>query len=116
MYIKAALYRLLSFCEEKEDEEYLRFSEVFIKMNCMLLLTIVDPKACETIHPNNVRRIIRAFDDGAQRSEKKRTDRIAAACFYYMIRFIIGLTMPRTSLYERIDQRVDLMMKRRSAG
>lgn len=109
LYIKAALYDYV-FCEEKEDEEYLRFLESLHKDELYAALTIVDPKACETIHPNNVRRIIRALM--MAHSGQKKSERIESQQHVLLYDpFIIGLTMPRPSLYERIDQRVDLMMK-----
>jgi len=70
----------------------------------------VDPQAASKIHPNDLRRIIRALEvytlTGKPISElKKKTAGIAAQ---YNIK-IIGLTMPRPLLYERIDKRVERM-------
>ncbi|MCB0162905.1 MAG: tRNA (adenosine(37)-N6)-dimethylallyltransferase MiaA [Anaerolineae bacterium] len=71
-------------------------------------LVDVDPAAAEKIHPNNVRRVIRALEvyekTGVPISEHqaKRGQRFRT--------FQIGLTMSRERLYERIDQRIDQMM------
>lgn len=69
----------------------------------------VDENSAESIHPNNVRRVIRALEiaivSGRPKSElEKKTPP--------PYRFqMIGLTCARERLYERIDQRVDLMME-----
>ena len=73
----------------------------------------VDPQAASKIHPNNLRRIIRALEvyslTGKPISElKKKTVGITAK---YKIK-IVGLNMPRPLLYERIDKRVERMFKK----
>ena len=68
----------------------------------------VDPERASTLHPRNVRRIIRALEihhvtgnksSALRRSADKRRQGP-----------VIGLTMDRHRLYERIDTRVDQMM------
>lgn len=69
----------------------------------------VDPSSAKRIHPNDTKRIIRAMEvteqTGIPFSEltKKGESRYDALW--------LGLTMPRDQLYERINQRVDLMME-----
>ncbi|WP_315617016.1 tRNA (adenosine(37)-N6)-dimethylallyltransferase MiaA [Alkalihalobacillus sp. MEB130] len=71
----------------------------------------VDPKAAERIHPNNVRRVIRALEvthvTQIPFSEQQGEEQTESP---YSLAFI-GLTMDRERLYERINQRVDLMME-----
>ncbi len=75
-------------------------------------LNEIDPKAAEKIHPNNVRRVVRAlevyYETGqlfsAFQNEKKNKEAEYDA-------FIIGLNTDRPLLYERINKRVDLMME-----
>lgn len=70
-----------------------------------------DPKAAASIHPNNVRRVIRALEVihetgepfSSYQSEKVKTPLYDA--------LTIGLTAERSLLYERIEKRVDLMME-----
>ena len=71
------------------------------------LLSAVDPQGASTIDPANERRVIRALElhfelRGRKKASTKtpRTDKI----------LIIGLTMSRELLYEKIDTRVDIMM------
>ncbi|KMY44779.1 tRNA delta(2)-isopentenylpyrophosphate transferase [Bacillus sp. FJAT-27916] len=71
----------------------------------------IDPEAAEKIHPNNVKRVVRALEvyytSGVRFSEQQqsadKTENYDAA--------VIGLTMERDLLYSRINQRVDIMMK-----
>lgn len=72
-------------------------------------LIAVDPEAAQNIHPNNVRRVIRAFEvyleSGTPISVLQRKKPPP-----YRIR-VIGLKMEREPLYERADLRVDMMMQ-----
>lgn len=74
------------------------------------LLAERDPASAALIHPNNVRRCVRALemlDEGvsyASHHEGLRSHRV-----HYEAR-IWGLTMARERLYERIDARVDAML------
>lgn len=69
-------------------------------------LQALDPAAAERIHPHNVRRVVRALEaamggDGvsAKGAEEMPYDAV-----------VIGLTMERGALYERINRRVDAML------
>ena len=76
-------------------------------------LVLADPEAARAIHPNNVKRVIRALEfhlkSGGQKisrhNEEQRARQAAYDCFYV-------LTMDRARLYERIDRRVDIMMEK----
>lgn len=69
-----------------------------------------DPVSAELIHPNNVRRVIRALEVmhetghpfSKYQSEKKKEPLYEA--------FVIGLTTDRSVLYDRINRRVDQMI------
>ncbi|WP_101875416.1 tRNA (adenosine(37)-N6)-dimethylallyltransferase MiaA [Lachnoclostridium edouardi] len=72
----------------------------------------VDPKSGEAIHENNVKRVIRALEyyqlTGQKISlhnEQEKQKNSPYAFLYYV------LNTERSLLYERIDKRVDLMMK-----
>lgn len=72
-------------------------------------LQAVDPVAASRIHPNNVRRLIRALEvfehTGRPISELQRTANVIGS-----VR-LIGLTMDRDELYRRIDARIDGQMR-----
>lgn len=76
-------------------------------------LAEVDPVSAERIHPNNVKRVVRALEiyesTGTPASvlfeaDSKRPPRYPNARFF-------GLTTDRGSLYERIERRVDTMIE-----
>jgi tRNA dimethylallyltransferase len=71
-------------------------------------LLAVDPEAAKNIHPNNLRRVVRALEvyleTGTPISVLQRKKPPP-----YRIR-VIGLKMERETLYEQADLRVDLMM------
>jgi tRNA dimethylallyltransferase len=69
----------------------------------------IDPETAKKLHPNDIRRMIRALEvydvTGIPFSQLKgRGTSPYDACW-------IGLTMPRELLYERINKRVDLMLE-----
>ncbi len=69
----------------------------------------LDPVSAEQIHPNNIKRVIRAIEicklSGAPASELHNKTRRGYDCARWF-----GLTMKRQRLYERIENRVDAMM------
>lgn len=75
-------------------------------------LQAVDPKAAATIHPNNVKRVIRALEvyetTGTLFSEQVEASRQNPAPYDYVC---LGLDLPRDYLYARIDKRVDMMLE-----
>jgi len=74
------------------------------------LLKEKDPEAAERIHPNNVKKVIRALEilnSGVDRvKEFSEADNLTTA---YDI-CLVGLTRERQELYDRINLRVDILM------
>lgn len=71
----------------------------------------IDPESAEKIHKNNVKRVIRAlevYDITGKKFSETNTDIRKKSSKYDFI--LIGLSMDRKSLYERINQRVDKMI------
>ncbi len=115
-YIQALLYDI-DFTENDGDGAYRReleqkasdgqgASELYERLEA------VDPAAAEEIHPRNIKRIIRALEfyhqTGRKISEHNEIQRRKESPYNYAY-FV--LTDERGRLYERIDQRVDLMME-----
>ena len=76
-------------------------------------LRAVDATSAEAIHPNNVKRVIRALEIyeccGVPKSELDRRSRERGLCYDATV---IGLRYhSRELLYRRIDRRVDLMLE-----
>lgn len=115
LYVNSVCYNY-TFSKIDKDEalrEELR-SEAVIYGNSFLYekLKKVDPIAAKKIHPNNLRRVIRAlevyiktgkpFSYYEQRTKNQENP--------YKLT-LIGLTRPRVELYERINKRVKLMIE-----
>ncbi|MEG0710378.1 MAG: tRNA (adenosine(37)-N6)-dimethylallyltransferase MiaA [Longicatena sp.] len=108
LYCKAAIYDY-TFLEQAEDTSFMQFLQTCSHDELWSLLTIIDPKVCEVIHPNNKQRIIRALSM-AHNGEKKSDIIEAQEHIPIFDVYVVGLTMEREHLYERINQRVDQMM------
>jgi tRNA dimethylallyltransferase len=75
-------------------------------------LVRLDPESAALIHPNNTRRVVRAFElleEGTTYSQQHAG--LHERRSVYDSRFV-GLTMERAALYSRIDERVDKMIDR----
>ncbi|UAY71448.1 tRNA (adenosine(37)-N6)-dimethylallyltransferase MiaA [Bacillus paralicheniformis] len=113
LYIQSVLYDY-SFTEEASDPEFRAEMEALSDkrgaeyVHC--LLKERDPGAAKAIHPNNKRRVIRALEifhtTGKTMSEHMEGQR--KELLYTTA--LIGLTMEREVLYDRINSRVDQMM------
>lgn len=115
LYINSLIYNL-SYGETEADPVFREkmAEEAALHGNEALhaRLREVDPKAAEAIHPNNVKRVIRALEvyetTGKRFSEQLEASRQTTAPYDYVC---IGLNLPREYLYARIDKRVDLMLE-----
>ena len=72
----------------------------------------VDPESADAIHPNNVKRVVRALEiyeqTGIPKSEFDRRSQVGESPYDAVV---IGLYYPRREvLYERINRRVDVML------
>ena len=106
LYIKALLYdyaftKIDTELNEYEDEDTEELYQRLLKL---------DPKATEVIHPNNRRRIVRALQMAESGNLKSEQEAEQKHEMIYDAK-IIGLTMDRTLLKERINKRVDLMFE-----
>ena len=114
-YIQALLYDI-DFTENNEDSTYRRELEQLAIQNGAEylhgLLKTVDPISAETIHANNVKRVIRALEfykqTGERISEHNEKER-AKESPYNFCYFV--LNDDRDLLYHRIDARVDKMLE-----
>ena len=74
-------------------------------------LCAVDPETAAAVHPNNVRRVVRALEiyrlTGVPKSEWDRRSQAAESRYFAAV---VGVDRPRAELVERIDRRVDRMM------
>ncbi|MBO0993042.1 tRNA (adenosine(37)-N6)-dimethylallyltransferase MiaA [Bacillus sp. SD088] len=114
LYIQSVLYDY-QFSDAPADPSFRKRMEEKVQsgeaMNLYNQLEAVDPDAADKIHPNNHRRVIRALEifhcTGKTMTEfQKKQQNIP---LYQDV--LIGLTMDREILYQRIDHRVDIMME-----
>ncbi|WP_411230873.1 tRNA (adenosine(37)-N6)-dimethylallyltransferase MiaA [Terribacillus halophilus] len=112
LYIQAALYGY-DFSEAKRDDSYQQQLEQEAKEHGPLhlhsQLQEVDPVQAERIHPNNIRRVIRALEI-YRRTGKRMSDHEEAEPDARYDATMIGLEMDRDLLYEQINLRVDKML------
>lgn len=114
LYIQSVIYDY-QFSDVPGDETYRLMLEERVKEigNEALYkeLMEVDPESASQIHPNNIRRVIRALEifhlTGKTMQEFQSTQQ--PDLLYDTA--IIGLTMEREKLYERINYRVDIMVE-----
>lgn len=74
-------------------------------------LKVIDPESAERIHPNNVRRVIRALEINHCSGKTAGETQANQSPDLIYDTAIVGLTMDRDLLYERINLRVDLMIE-----
>ena len=76
------------------------------------LLAAVDPQSATEIHPNNVKRVVRALEiyrvTGKTKSQLDAEARTETLPYNYVL---MGIAMDRAQLYERVNRRVDLMVE-----
>ena len=114
-YIQALLYDI-DFTESEEDSPYRKEMEALAKEKgasyLHQMLRMVDPEAADQIHANNVKRVIRALEfyqqTGKKISEHNEKER-AKESPYEFCYFV--LNDERERLYERINLRIDEMLK-----
>jgi tRNA dimethylallyltransferase len=114
-YIQAVLYGI-DFKDNGEDASYRQqLEELYEKEGSSYLhnkLAQVDPPSAEAIHPNNVKRVIRAleyfYQTGSRISEHNEEQRRNESPYNFCY-FV--LTNKRDVLYERINKRVDHMLE-----
>lgn len=108
LYIKS-LYYDYEFKDEEEDQEYLSFLHSRSDEECYGMLKVVDPFACDQIHPNNRKRVERALMRAHAGNQKSAAEHQQEHVPIYDA-YIIGLTANRERIYERINKRVDQMI------
>lgn len=111
LYIKAALYDYtFSEMENNHDEINEKYND-YTNEQLYDYLKQIDEESAKNLHFNNRRRVLRAIEIYEQTGQKKSEiiNEQKHVCLYDA--YFVGLTLPRELLYERINLRVDLMMK-----
>lgn len=118
LYI-SAIVDDMNFNEEKTDIEYRDYLENLAKEKSNEyvhdLLKKIDPKSAMIIHPNNLKRVIRALEiaknsdklKSAHMDEEKERIKSRPSKYEFLIYYI---NHDREYLYDRINKRVDIMV------
>jgi tRNA dimethylallyltransferase len=114
LYIQSVIYDY-QFSVAPSDKQYRDTLENMAETSGVQVLVeqlrLVDPESAERIHPNNVRRVIRALEI-YHCTGKKMSEQLAEQSTQYKYdTALIGLTMDRDLLYQRINERVDHMIE-----
>lgn len=112
-----SLMRISAYSEGERDEELrerlYKFAEENGNEALHERLRAIDPEAADGIHPNNVKRVVRAIEvfetTGKTKTETDR-EQVSGEIPYDDTMFILTFA-DRQRLYARTDLRVDLMMK-----
>lgn len=112
LYINSLIYKM-SFSAKPQNparrKELEKLSEKYGNKYLFELLSAIDPEAAARIHPNNLRKIIRAIEAYELGSKLESMDKLKRNTDYDFDINII--TMDREWLYTRINRRVDKLMQ-----
>ena len=114
LYLNSLIYDM-DFSSAPEDTEFRNELEKIAKNNgnevLHKMLAEQDPKAAALIHPNNVKKVIRALERLKEgEGQIKQFSEISSVTSDYDI-ILIALTRDRSELYDRINKRVDMLME-----
>lgn len=119
LYISAIVDNM-NFTEEEVDIDYRKYLEKLAHENSneyvYNMLKDIDPKSAETVHPNNLKRVIRALEIAKNSGKIKsihmaeETERIKKEDPKYDF-LIYYIDHERDYLYERINNRVNIMIE-----
>lgn len=113
LYVRAALDEMTFPAGELADDRRSRYQELAEQLGAdgiHRMLEERDPESASLIHPNNVRRCIRALemaDEGISYARQRSGFKSPRARYPYGL---FALMMGRERLYRRIDERVDRMV------
>ena len=116
LYIQSVLYDFRFTEQPNRNENRIAELEKMSPENLYDLLLSLDSEAAKDIHPNNVQRVMRAIErvelTGKQKNDIEQNQGHEEIYHHY----IIGLSIDRELLYERINLRVDIMLEKGLLG
>lgn len=113
LYINSLIYDM-DFSGTASDDTYRKVLQEFARTEgteaLYQRLVSQDPEGAAAIHPNNIHRVIRALEineiGGVRKADFARSPEPNREFSF----IFVCLTRPRNELYDRINQRVDLML------
>ncbi|MBT9168413.1 MAG: tRNA dimethylallyltransferase [Syntrophomonadaceae bacterium] len=113
LYLRAVV-KGYAFGEDAEDESLrLRLRQEVKELGAEALhsrLNVVDPQTAARLHPNDLRRVIRALEFYEKSKQSISEQRAATPQENVYDTLFFCLTMPRDLLYHRIEMRVEEML------
>ncbi len=113
LYLNSLLYDM-DFSEADRDLELRQTlmdeADLFGTEYVYKKLEALDPVKASKIHPNNLKKVIRAFEGASNGKGIAEFSELTARTNDYDI-LLIGLTRDREELYDRINRRVDIMVE-----
>lgn len=110
LYVNSIIYPMSFALSDKDDklrQELLAFLEENGKDALYQKLVDLDKSTAEKLHPNDTKRVIRAIEIAkSNKTIKSNLDEMKKPKYDYVM---IGLNTDRKVLYDRINQRVDIM-------
>lgn len=116
-YIKSLLFEFgygKTLGNSEIRERYGKFAKKYGNKALHEKLKAVDPQAALKLHPNDVKRVIRALEifDLSGQKKSEQSDELKPKRDYVAV----AINWPREELYSRIDQRVDEMFRQGLLG
>lgn len=112
LYINSLMYKM-DFAAKPSDEAFRKNLEAIAARNgreyLHARLAELDSDAAARIHPNNVKKVIRAIEAAQNGSRVRSFDKASVPVSDYDV-LLAGLTRDRDELYERINRRVDILI------
>jgi len=113
LYLNSLLYDM-DFSAPPRNDDYrtslFQEAEELGVMSIYNKLQEVDPQAAERIHPNNIKKVVRALE-AAEEGEKVKDFATEPVKTKDYDSLLIGLARNRQELYDRIDERVDILVE-----
>ena len=115
-YVRALLDDMTFAPGEQEGnpvrDRYTRLAEEAGGLAVWQALHDLDPESAAAVHPNNVKRVIRALEMAQAGESYAARAQAFGAIRPYLPTCYVAVSLPRDELYRRIEARVDAMMAR----
>lgn len=111
LYIDSLLYKHDYGFTQKNNEIRQKYEEMALQHGNQYVYDIlekIDPVSAKNLHPNDLKRVVRALEIAS--TGKKKSEQILIANEVF-VPFIIYTNIDRDVLYDRINKRVDIMVK-----
>ena len=114
LYLDAIRYEMKLGQSGADEAIRARLREIADQPNGQLklheMLQCVDPQTAQKLHPNDVRRVMRALEiyETSGQTKSEQTVQTRREGDYHVL--VYGLSQPREAMYARINARVDEMM------